>query len=90
MYRGLEKDSFIALLQRNDATEIMGFIKANGKRKKVNPITYIEEIPPDNKSREISIDKNKIITVKADDIKEITNTPIETDSKRRKSNNGKK
>lgn len=67
----VDRENFIALLQRDDPTEIQKYLMRRGKRKKVNPIIEIEEIPPD-----VSIDtpegkKKKTITAKADDIKAI-------------------
>ena len=67
----MDKDNFIALLQRDDPTEIQKYLMRRGKRAKINPIIEIEEIPPD-KSIDITIDKKKkVITAKADDIKEV-------------------
>lgn len=66
----MDKDNFIALLQRDDPTEIQKYLSRRGKRKKVNPIIEIEEIPPD-KEVKTEIDKKKVITAKADDIKEV-------------------
>ena len=66
----VDKDNFIVLLQRDDPTEIQKYLARRGKRKKVNPIIEIEEIPPD-KEVKTEIDKKKVITAKADDIKEV-------------------
>ena len=66
----VDKDNFIALLQRDDPTEIHKYLQRRGKRKKILPIIEIEEIPPD-KEVKTEIDKKKVITVKADDIKEV-------------------
>ena len=66
----VDKENFIALLQRDDPTEIHEYLRRKGKRKKINPIIEIEEIPPD-KEVKTEVNKKKVITVKSDDIKEI-------------------
>ena len=66
----MEKENFIALLQRDNPVEIREFLERRSKRKKIDPVIYFEEIPPD-KSVKTDINKKKVITAKADDIKEI-------------------
>ena len=68
----MDRNNFIELLKRDDPNEIRLFLEKKSKRKKIDPLVYFEEIPPD---KPIDIPeptkKSKIITAKADDIKEI-------------------
>ena len=66
----MDKENFIALLQRNDPVEIRTFLERKSKRKKINPIIEFEEIPPGKDIGEPD-KKKKVITAKADDIKEV-------------------
>ena len=72
----MEREDFIALLQKSSPEELHKYLSRHGKRKKIDPLVFFEEIPPDN-TIDINIDKKKVITAKADDIKEIKNTPTE-------------
>ena len=67
----MDKENFIALLQRNDPVEIRTFLERKSKRKKINPIIEFEEIPPGTDINEPDKKKKKVITAKADDIKEV-------------------
>ncbi len=66
----MDRENFIALLQRDDPNQIRKYLEQRGKRKKINPMIEFEEIPPDKDIGEPD-KKKKIITAKADDIKEV-------------------
>ena len=46
----MEKESFIAILQRSSPNEVREFIEKKGKRKLISPFIYLpEELPPEKK-----------------------------------------
>lgn len=74
----MDRENFIELLQKASPEEMQKFLSRNSKRKKIDPIVYIEEIPPDHSP--INGDFSKAVTVTKDKIKVVK----VSDSKRRK------